>query len=169
MYRSSFRARRRLVGPFSSFEHQIVTLRTGNVALQVVIVYNPSGDYTDAFEADFTQLIFFVDSLGGSFVVLGDFNFHINVPGDSKASKFISLLDSLNLFQHVKDRTHRDGNTLDLIITRSNLNVSSIFISHTVSPDHFTVQFNLHSPPPGEVRKTIRFRKFKSLDTELIV
>ena len=76
VYRSSFRARRRLVGPFSSFEHQIVTLRTGNVALQVVIVYNPSGDYTDAFEADFTQLIFFVDSLGGSFVVLGDFNFH---------------------------------------------------------------------------------------------
>ena len=124
VYRSSFRARRRLVGPFSSFEHQIVTLRTGNVALQVVIVYKPSGDYTNAFEADFTQLqIFSVDSLDGSFVVLGDFNFHINVPGDSKASKFISLLDSLNLFQHVQDRTHCDGNTLDLIITRNNLNV----------------------------------------------
>ena len=45
-------------------------------------------------------------------------NIHVDVPDDPDAIKFLDLLDSLGLAQHVKTPTHRCGHTLDLIITR---------------------------------------------------
>ena len=51
-------------------------------------------------------------------LVLGDFNIHVDVPNDIDAVKFLDLLESLGLKQHVTEATHIFGRTLHLVITR---------------------------------------------------
>ena len=51
-------------------------------------------------------------------VIAGDMNIHVDDPDDSDAIKFLDLLDTYGLTQHVNTPTHRLGHTLDLIITR---------------------------------------------------
>ena len=50
-------------------------------------------------------------------IITGDFNFHVDVPEDINSSKFLNVLESLGLEQHVNTPTHMYGHTLDLIIT----------------------------------------------------
>ena len=51
-------------------------------------------------------------------LVAGDFNFHIDEPNDCDARRFLQVLESFDLIQHVSEVTHRNGHILDLIITR---------------------------------------------------
>ena len=51
-------------------------------------------------------------------LVLGDLNIHVDVPNGIDAVKFLDLLDSLGLEQHVTEPTHIFGHRLDLVITR---------------------------------------------------
>ena len=51
-------------------------------------------------------------------LVLGDFNIHLDVPNGIDAVKFLDLLESLGLEQHVAEPTHIFGHRLDLVITR---------------------------------------------------
>ena len=48
-------------------------------------------------------------------IFCGDYNFHVNDPEDNKANTFKEILDMFELVQHVRESTHREGNTLDLI------------------------------------------------------
>ena len=71
-------------------------------------------------------------------------NFHVNIPNDAAVSSFLDLLDTLGLRQHINVATHRNGHTLDLIITGSAL---WDFFNQAVFP-----------------RKEIKYRKVKSVD-----
>lgn len=53
-------------------------------------------------------------------LITGDINMHVDVPNDPDDPRFMDILDSMGLAQHVKSSTHRLGHTLDLIITRGN-------------------------------------------------
>ena len=59
-------------------------------------------------------------------IVVGDYNIHVDVPYDTDALKFLDLLESLGLEQHVTEPTHIDGYTLDLVMTRK---IEDIFAS----------------------------------------
>ena len=100
-------------------------------------------------------------------LIVGDFNIHVNIPNDSKATQFLDLLSSLGLDQHVDKPTHISGNTLDLIITRSfdSLVSTSPSIDYLFS-DHMTVlcDITLKKPPPKT--KIVTYRKIKAIDRE---
>ena len=51
-------------------------------------------------------------------VITGDFNVYVDNLTDQNAIKFLDILESCCLEQHVVGHTHVDGHTLDLIITR---------------------------------------------------
>ena len=51
-------------------------------------------------------------------LLLRDFNIHVDVPNGIDAVKFLDLLESLGLKQHVTEPTHIFGHRLDLVITR---------------------------------------------------
>ena len=55
----------------------------------------------------------------GHLLLTGDFNFHVDDRTDSLASRFLDLLDSHNLIQHLPGPTYKDNHTLDLMITRA--------------------------------------------------
>ena len=81
--------------------------------------------------------------------------------------KFLDLLDSFDLQQHVKQPTHRDGHTLDLSITRK---------SETLVDDEPTVDLSISDNAavftrlglsrPGLSLKTTTYRKIKSINLD---
>ena len=52
------------------------------------------------------------------FLITGDFNIHIDVPGDVDRACLLKLLESMGLQQHVDKPTHVSGCIFDLVITR---------------------------------------------------
>lgn len=48
---------------------------------------------------------------------MGDFNFHVDVPSDTAAQSFLSIVNSFGLQQHVVGPTHRLDRTLDLVLS----------------------------------------------------
>lgn len=54
------------------------------------------------------------------------------------------MIHSFNLEQHVRKSTHKDGHTLDLIITRCEDNIiGSVYITDPGISDHFSVYVNV--------------------------
>ena len=84
---------------------------------------------------------------------------------DLDACRFLELLDSVGLDQHVSVPTHISGHTLDLIITRNSdqLLVSSPWTDYLFS-DHLPVHCNIQVEKPLLKSKRISFRKLKSID-----
>jgi len=99
-------------------------------------------------------------------IVVGDFNFHIDIQNDNDA---VTLLDRVELFgleQYVAGPTQTVGHTLDLIITRSSdklINVSPR-IDCCLS-DHDSVLFSLNSNRPPLKTQKVTHRRLKAINT----
>eukprot|EP00112_Aurelia_sp_Birch-Aquarium-sp1_P002816 Seg1312.2 transcript_id=Seg1312.2/GoldUCD/mRNA.D3Y31 product="hypothetical protein" protein_id=Seg1312.2/GoldUCD/D3Y31 len=98
---------------------------------------------------------------------MGDFNIHVNAPDDPNASKFLDLLESVGLQQHVSVPTHESGHTLDLIITRNSRDIV-VDLPHATNyiSDHAFVQCHLSCQKPTLERKTISFRQLRKIDLD---
>ena len=69
------------------------------------------------FLEEFEILVESLISTSSKFVLVGDFNLHVNNPADYYVSEFLQLLSTYNLTQLTKQPTHVKGNCLDLVIT----------------------------------------------------
>ena len=91
----------------------------------------------------------------------------VNNTTDRTARQFSDLLKTFDLHQNVHCATHIKGNTLDLIITRSDEElVKDITVTDSCISDHFWVGCSIVGPKPKTVRKQISFRKTKSIDLD---
>lgn len=72
------------------------------------------------FLTDFDNFILMLLLSSGKLLNVGNFNIHVDNLKNFMAGKFISLLDSLRLAQHVRYPTHLGGYTHELVITRAN-------------------------------------------------
>ncbi len=77
--------------------------------------------------------------------------------------------------QHVREPTHVAGHTLDVLITRdtdtivSTIEVNDPGLSDSdgkISRDHFAVIFHIRAEKPAPIRKTVTYRKLRSIDIE---
>jgi len=103
--------------------HQILWFRAALLYGKYFIVYHTlckpgSLHVTNAFFENFDDLLERLATCSAPSMIVGDFNIHMDVAGDDDASKLSDILVSHGLSQHVKSVTHRQGHTLDLIITR---------------------------------------------------
>lgn len=122
----------------------------------------------DIFNTEFSELLSNLQSIPGKHIVLGDFNFHVNDPEDAQARKFTALIEQYNFSQHVTFPTHDAGNTLDLVITRKDLTVSNISIDQSVKSDHHAVILSLSSVSPGVTKRSITYRKWRSVNVDSV-
>ena len=164
IYRDSLHARLEKCEKYSSFEHQTVNIFSDSDVLRIITVYNPSGNFTTVFHTEFNDLLCHLQTTTGKHLIVGDFNFHVNNQSDSGANELRALLNQYNLSQHVTIPTHTAGNTLDLVITRSDLLVTGLKSDQSVDSDHFALIFNLSFQSPGAVKRTITYRNWKSVD-----
>ena len=138
---------------FKSFEaYEAVLKSSRNYNLRFVNIYRPppstaNGLSIALFLEEFSTYLEHLNLAPGHLLMSGDFNFHMDRPNDSDSRRFMSILDSFDLNQHVVGATYRDGHTLDLIITRvsDDALVSNCRVGDCIS-DHFAVhcvlQFN---------------------------
>ncbi|KAJ8381164.1 hypothetical protein SKAU_G00019420 [Synaphobranchus kaupii] len=124
----------------SSFEFHAVTV-THPSKLNIVVLYCPPGPLSTFLDELDTLLSSFPED-GTPIILLGDFNLQ---PESSQLSSVASLLQSLTLTQSPSPATHKAGNQLDLVFTRScatsELTVTPLHVS-----DHFFISFSLSYP-----------------------
>ena len=83
-------------------------------------------------------------------VICGDFNFHVDDLTNPDAVKFKIFLESTDLKYNVTGPTHRQGHSLDLILSREDENIVSdirILPSDNIS-DHSLITGILDCPRP---------------------
>ena len=112
---------RQLPAPFSptTFESVAFTVGSLDSTVAVLLIYRPgSTAVTDAF---FTELSTYVEVFAlykCQILVAGDFNIHAERAGDVEAVRLRDLLQSFDCVQQVPlIPTHREGGTLDLVVT----------------------------------------------------
>lgn len=106
----------------------------------------------------------------GPLLITGDFSFHLNVPTDRAAIRFMGLIEAFNLMQHFSASTHKKGHTLDLVITIANDNfIEYIKVSDPVISDHSAVHCGLSIKKPNLERREMSYRKLRSIDRECFI
>ena len=170
VYRNSLTVKKIDAGEKTSFEFSEWTVQSASHNLRIIVIYRPP--YSDVhkvpmstFFAEFADYVETILLSKEELLILGDFNIHIDVAGDSDANKLSDFFESVGLQQHVEQHTQAQGHTLDLVISRRSDNIIEDLprVDRFLS-DHGTVLFSLKSIKPSLLEKTISYRKLKSID-----
>ena len=78
---------------------------------------SPTALSTLAFLDEFSDHLDETVYSGGSLIVLGNFNFHVDDTSDADATKLIDKIESYNIAQRVPVSTHRKGALKDVLKT----------------------------------------------------
>ena len=109
LYSNSFSSRvKRARESYKSFEYLDVTL-SDTTSLRVIIIYRPppsvmNGLTVDMFFTEFTSFLEQMNIESERFLIAGDFNFPVKNQ-DNNGPKFMNLLETFNLIQHVQEIT----------------------------------------------------------------
>jgi len=135
-------------------------------SIRILVIYRPPGHSSyDLFYEEFSRLIEQTADSPGGLLIVGDFNLHVDDVDNFQAKRFMDILESYNLRQHVTEVTHISGHTLDLVITKSNdAFLSGVSTFDPVISDHSAVNINLLLQKSQFKKKTITYRKLHSID-----
>ena len=171
LYRKSFEVSLISNASFESYEHLDLSINYGKSNTRLLIVYRPPPSKDNGFTGsmfldEFSKHLelLALDS-NRPLVIVGDFNYHMDDNFDQAAKRFADLIDSVNLCQHVNSPTHRNGHTLDLIITRATENlVQDVNVHSEFYSDHRVITCSLNHPKPPLSDVTVTHRSI--LDRE---
>jgi hypothetical protein len=152
---------------FDTFECFRTQVFHQKVSFHLAVVYRPTQGSTPKFLEEFSSLTESL-SIHTNHIIMGDFNFPVNIPDHTDGSKMINFIDCSNYVQHVKTATHENGHILDLILSPSTslLQPTMRTIDRTVSSDHFTVICDMLLPKPQRKKRKIWVRKWSSVNAE---
>ena len=71
------------------------------------------------FFEEFSEYLSLLIASPCKLLVVGDFNFHMDVADDTDAIKLKDILETFDLSQFINEPTHISGHTLGLVIIRS--------------------------------------------------
>ena len=71
-----------------------------------------------------------------SLIILRDLNVPVDDISSPSTNKFLDILATHNLVQHVTSPTHQLGHTLDVVITRTEKTVSVLSVDPPLLSDH---------------------------------
>ena len=137
----------------------------------IIIIYRPEPSAKNNYKIsdffiEFTELLSYHHAQNREFIVAGDFNFHVNKPGLANSKKFLEILETFELKQHIMEPTHVAGNILDLVITRNDsMLITDITVDDLLS-DHNAIIANLNLSKPRPPQKRIKFRQTRNIVTE---
>ena len=123
-------------------------LTTKHKTIRFVAIYRPPrsktriypvGDFYD----DMEKVVSYYKTVKDEVIFCGDFNVHVNKPEESETRKFMNIIESAGLKQHVTDKTHIKGNTLDLVITEDECSLIRDHVVADYLSDHAVVLLNL--------------------------
>ena len=119
-----------------SFDHSLYTLG---------LFYRPDDHPFLAFINNMVEYMENNITDKSEFLLLGDFNIHVNKFHDEEAVTFHDFHSSFGLQNHILFPMHRSNNILDLVITHESAEIVSNFMQGEIS-NHFAVLFDMHIP-----------------------
>ena len=147
-----------------SFKHATWELEVKNKKIHITGIYHPpyllkNKSTNRAFLDDFTNFVTELVPRWPENVLLGDFNLHVSNDDDIDLTIFLDTIEALGLYQHVTFPTHKQGNTLDLVL--SELGSKSRVMTTSPGPyltDHRAVisTLNIKSIQPKRQQKQVR-------------
>ena len=118
MFRDSIDVCKLESGSRISFKFSEYLVCTGSLRLRPPYSINHSVT-VNSFIDEFSEYLESVILSNELLFLTGDFNFQVDDHDDPTACRFLDLLESMSLTQHVAEPTHELGHTvLDLVITR---------------------------------------------------
>jgi len=162
--------------PDTSAEHKsfesLECIIKSSVLLRLAVIYRPPPSCTNKtthqqFLSEFAGYLEQLVTCTGKLLILGDFNYHVNISDDRDAASFLNLIASFGLVQHVVGSTHKSGHTLDLVLSRSHdeLVLSTQSADHGF-PDHFPVLTYLSLKKPQLPKQQVTYRKVKDITAD---
>ena len=161
-------------GQFTSFEAIECDICVKQSA-KLFVIYRPPPSSKNGltYKMFLTQFADFLEQhivCAKQLVLLGDFNLHVESAEDREAQGFRSLIERFGLTQHVQQCTHRNGHTLDLVISRSSESfVSNVSAQDHGFPDHYPVFSQLSLQRSLNTKQVVSFRKYKSVNVSNLV
>jgi hypothetical protein len=150
----------------TTFEVLAVNLSVSRINVLFLVIYRPGSEAVKkTFFSDLTTVLEKVSTYNCQIVVTGDLNIHLDIPTDPNTILLNDLLQSFGLCQLVHEATHSGGHTLDVVITRSDLQLPEVTVDPCRLSDHhpMTFQLNLERPPIRLIDIDTRaWRGFKS-------
>ena len=144
-----------------------------SLGIRLVIVYRPpySANHpvtVNSFIDEFSEYLESVILSNGLLCLTGDLNIHADDHNDPAACRFLDLLESMSLTQHVAEPTHEYGHTLDLVITRESDNLIAVdprLTSYFQTIYHYCLNWKQldHHTAPLDLHR-VSFRKLRSID-----
>ena len=108
----------------------------------------------------------FLFSLSSSFVICGDFNFHVDTMSPT-VSEFKSVMDSCCLSQYIDFPTHLHGHTLDLLMAPSKFSAISDVKGSGFISDHKIIYCVVDFPSSDTpMQKVVTFRQYHKLNID---
>ncbi len=156
---------------FRSFECLDVTFASSN-NIRTLVIYRPpcstvNGLSVNLFLDEFSSLLEDVVISTFDFLILRDFNFHIDDKDDIHTKQFMDIIEWFNCKQLVTHATHVYRPILDLVIVRDDLEDSFLndlcVVDHAIS-DHSVINFCLNLTKPPRRKKVIVCRKIKRIN-----
>ena len=162
-------------GEKSSFQFAIWKLEIRNKVLTVVGIYHPPTKHlvNDSNAIFITEFLDFMGELqlsNKNIVILGNFSLHVNDKSDTDAQQFIDMVEASGMKQLIDFQTHKQENTLDLIITElaAEVQIKNVYCGPYIS-DHCIITCICNIPKTKMVTKQIKYRDFNKVNmTEMI-
>jgi len=163
---------------YSHFEYMNCKVVMKSHTLYLAVVYRPPPSRANGLKNSvfFEEWLSYLDghsTYSQETILVGDLNFHLDIPDNPDARHFLQGLESRGLKQHVVGPTHKQGHTLDVLITKDTSNlVSDVEVTDpclcdangNINTDHFAIIFQTKLAKPPHSMKTVRYRKLKSID-----
>ena len=172
LYKEGIRVSQVPTPELKTFEvlHQKFQHRSTQYRLLTVYRPPPSRKNNTPFSVfldEFSSLLEEIILAKGKLMIVGDFNIHMDSKTNPNTKKFNSLLESFGLVQHVEETTHKNGHTIDLVITKSHeFPFSGLTVTQPLISDHHCISLELKTVKPKYPRREISYRPMRDLDTE---
>ncbi|ELU06472.1 hypothetical protein CAPTEDRAFT_211821 [Capitella teleta] len=120
----------------------------------LLVIYRPPNNCPmSQFHTEFSNILEMLAQHSGNVMIVGDLNAYLDDPADRDANDFGRLITAFGLQQHVQQATHRNGQTLDLAITRiDDHTVKALEANDYGFPDHYSVLI-----------ETVTYRRYKRI------
>ncbi len=148
-------------------------LSTRDKVIHLVSIYRPPRSETRRypitdFYDDMENIVSHYKTLKDEVILCGDYNVHVNKPNEAETRRFNDILKSADLIQHINEKTHIKGNTLDLVISdKESKTIKKCTVDDFLS-DHAVITIDLNMTKPPKSKKKVTFRRNKDVDLKLL-
>ena len=123
---------------YCSFQHLELELRAMKYFVCLIVLYHPPSSDVSLFFDESANYLAHIVMASGYQLIVGDFNRHVDSQNNA------GFLHSFNLRQHINGSTHKNGHTLDLVITREEQSfIKNYLVFDPTLSDCFMIRCNL--------------------------